>query len=263
MMNINNKTIVLTGANGGIGAAIAQVLADNGARLLLSGRDELALQQLVNTLGGEKHALVCADISTAAGRKTLVAKAQGMAADILINNAGANQLALLGSMSDTEIDHLLNINLIAPMLLCRDFISVLHARPEALIINIGSILGSIGQAGSSVYCASKAGLRGFTESLRRELGDSPISVVYIAPRATDTPLNSDTMRALNTELGTATDSVEIVAQAVVCAIKKPQRGYRYIGWPERFFVRLNYLFPALVDHALFKQLPIIRRYANI
>lgn len=263
-MNIQHKTVVLTGASGGIGAAIAKVLSASGACLLLSGRDETALQQLLAELpGAAEHAYICADITTSEGRQALIKKARLLSADVLINNAGVNQLALLDAMSETQICAMVNLNMISPILLCRDFIDLFSDKSEALIINIGSILGSIGQAGLTAYCACKAGLRGFTESLRRELADTAIAVVYIAPRATATALNSERMQALNAALGTATDPADIVAASVLAAIKSPKRSYRYIGWPERLFVKLNYIFPALVDNAVLKQLPIIRRYATI
>jgi short-subunit dehydrogenase len=148
------------------------------------------------------------------------------------------------------------------MLLCKNFLPMLRERRTATIVNIGSILGSIGYAGSTAYCASKFGLRGFTEALRRELADSAIKVVYLSPRATDTALNNSSRQALNRELGTAVETPQQVAAHVVEAIAHPERGHRFIGWPESFFVRLNSLLPAVVDKALRAKLSTIRRHAH-
>ena len=136
------------------------------------------------------------------------------------------------------------------------------AHEGAQIINVGSTFGSIGYPGFSAYCASKFGLRGFTESLRRELADSGLQVSYIAPRATETDLNSDNIVAMNDALGTAMDEPSLVADEVMQIISTPVASDKYLGWPEKLFVRINALLPALVDSSLRKQLPIIRRFAK-
>lgn len=261
-MKLTGKTVVLTGANGGIGSAVAAALAAAGARLLLTGRNAGKLEQIVANLPGSGHRLLVADLAAASGRASLVDQARRESADILINNAGASQLAVLSRLDDSQIERLLAINLLTPIFLCRDFLPLLSERPEAAIVNIGSILGSIGYAGSTAYCASKFGLRGFTEALRREVADTGVRILYLAPRATDTSLNSDEMRALNAELGAAVDTPNAVADHLVYLLRSTGRKNGFIGWPESFFVRLNGLWPNLVDRALQKHLPIIRRHAG-
>jgi short-subunit dehydrogenase len=125
---------------------------------------------------------------------------------------------------------------------------------------MGSGFGSIGFAGYCGYSASKFALRGFSEALRRELADTQIDVLYLAPRATLTDMNPDEAVALNNELGNTMDTPERVASELMMLLNNAQRT-RYIGWPERFFITLNNLFPSLVDKALNKQLPAIRRQA--
>jgi len=147
------------------------------------------------------------------------------------------------------------------MLLCRELLPLLQQREEARIINIGSTFGSIGYPGFSGYCATKFGLRGFTEALRRELDGTTTCATYVAPRATRTALNSDAVVAMNDELGTAMDDPALVADEVLRIIGRPARQDTYIGWPEKLFVRINALFPKLVDSSMRKQLPIIRRFA--
>lgn len=261
-MQLDGKPIVLTGATGGIGSAIAQALDAAGARLLLTGRDRQRLEQLHEQLRSGRHQLLIADLTTVAGRQTLVDSARAFGAQGLINNAGTGQLSLLEQMQDTDIEHLIAVNLTTPIQLCKALTPLLREHHDSFIVNVGSILGSIGYAGSTAYCASKFGLRGFTEALRRELADTPINVIYFAPRATDTPLNSVRMQALNRDLGSAVDQPEAVAARLIHSLTKSRRNNHFLGWPEAFFVRLNSLLPALVDGALRKKLPLIRRHAT-
>ncbi len=138
---------------------------------------------------------------------------------------------------------------------------LLRRQPRALLVNLGSTFGSIGYPGFTAYCASKFALRGFSEALRRELADSQIKVLYIAPRATRTAMNSADVVAMNNELKVEMDDPQEVARQIVHAIAT-EREELYLGWPEKLFVRLNGLLPRLVDQALRKQLPVIKRFAR-
>ena len=97
--------------------------------------------------------------------------------------------------------------------------------------------------------------------LRRELADTHVRVLYFAPRTTRTSMNAPSVVAMNDELGVAMDAPEKVAAELLQAIRHEQEE-RYLGWPERLFVRLNGLLPRVVDQALRKQLPIIQRFAR-
>lgn len=260
-MDIRNKTVVLTGATGGIGRAIASRLDAAGAHLILVARRQERLQALVETLVSAGHVATGADLGTAAGRER-VRQAGHDGISLLVNCAGVNNFGLFENQSSDALRDVIDINLTGPILLCLELLPLLQRQDEARIINIGSTFGSIGYPGFSTYCASKFGLRGFTEALRRELGDSGIRVSYVAPRATRTELNSDSIVAMNDALGTTMDEPELVADEVMRAITGPAAPAHYIGWPEKLFVRLNALFPGLVDNSLRKQLPVIRRFAN-
>jgi short-subunit dehydrogenase len=146
----------------------------------------------------------------------------------------------------------------APMHLCRALLPRLQRQPCAHIVNIGSVFGAIGYPGQVAYSASKFALRGFSESLRRELGDSTVRVHYLAPRATRTGFNCAAVDELNAQLAVATDPPERVAAAVGRMIET-DRPEAVIGWPEKLFVRINGLLPRLVDHSLARQLPIIKQ----
>jgi len=129
------------------------------------------------------------------------------------------------------------------------------------VVNIGSTFGSIGYPGFSVYCATKFALRGFSEALRRELADTNVGVLYLAPRATRTEMNNAAVEAMNAELQVNMDSPELVAERLVQALDADLREV-HLGFPERLFVRLNGILPRLVDKALRRQLPTIQHYAT-
>ncbi|EGX6953429.1 SDR family oxidoreductase [Aeromonas hydrophila] len=260
-MKLEGKLVLLTGASGGIGEALAQELAAQGAHLLLHGRRASALERLRKELPHpERHQTVIADLGSPQERaKLLQHPALDEGLDVLINNAGCNQFAWLEDQSSEQVERQLLLNVEAPIQLTRMLLPRL--RKPAVIMNVGSSFGAIGYAGYSVYCASKFALRGFSEALGRELEGTGIQVLHFAPRATRTRLNSEAAYEMNAELGTHTDSPQDVAEEAVIALCNETRR-SWLGWPEKLFVRLNGLLPGLVDRALAKQKPIIERYAR-
>lgn len=263
-MNVRDKRVLVTGASGGIGRALVTELLNEGAQVLLSGRDHAALLRVVEHHSErDRSAVFAADIGNASDRARLcdfAARWRG-GIDILINNAGVNDFGFLSGQSGESLDSAVTTNLIAPIDLCRRLSSRLELSDEAHIVNIGSVFGSIGFAGNSVYCATKFGLRGFSEALRRELADTNICVHYFAPRATRTAFNSDTVNDLNVALGNASDDPTEVARHIVRSLQEGKLE-TIIGWPEKFFARLNALLPRLVDMALRQKLAIIRDFAS-
>ena len=255
---------VLTGATGGIGRAIAVRLAPLCEMLLLVGRDGAKLEALQRGIvgNGGRCRTVAADLASEAGRDAVLRAAADVpgGVDLLINNAGASEFAWLVDQNDAAIERIIQVNALAPMQLARGLLPLLRAQPSARIVNIGSIFGYLGYPGCAAYSASKFALRGFSEALRRELADGPVQVSYLAPRAVRTAMNSAALCALNAELGVAMDDPGIVADALVALLRRPTRE-RLLGMPERLFARLNQIFPGLVDRALRRQLPIIRRHA--
>jgi short-subunit dehydrogenase len=144
------------------------------------------------------------------------------------------------------------------MRLCQLFLAQLHAN-KGSIVNVGSSFGSIGYPYQTLYCASKFGLRGFSEALSRELSDTPVKVSYLAPRATDTDINDAQTRAMNKALGNQMDSPKLVADELV-ALLNSNKTRRFIGFPEKLFARINGVFPRIVDNAIAKQLPKIKQF---
>ena len=259
-MNLQDKQVLLSGASGGIGYAIAERLAKAGASLLLLGRNEKKLLKLQQSLPGEHH-IIIADLNTIEGRGKVLLCCQKHGLDLWVNAAGVLDFQLLEDQDVERVQQMLLTNLVSPILLTQSLLPLLQQSKGATIVNIGSIFGSIGHPGFAAYCASKFGLRGFTEALQRELADSGIRVLYLAPRATHTDLNSMSVTALNEALGNRVDSPQKVAQELM-SILASKRKHRYMGWPENLFVRINGLFPGLVHKALVKKLPIIRHHAQ-
>ena len=260
-MQIADCRALMTGASGGIGQALVARLAQGGARLLLVGRQLAALEDLVQRFPGQIE-LVCADITEASGREAVLAAARRFGGlNSLINAAGVNRFSLLEAHDEADIAALIGLNLTATVQLTHRLLPLLRQQERALLVTLGSTFGSIGYPGFSAYCASKFALRGFAEALRRELADTGIKVLYIAPRATRTPMNSAQVVAMNEALNVAMDDPLAVAEQIVQALVG-ERQELYLGWPEKLFVRLNSLLPRVVDQALRKQLPIIQRFAR-
>jgi short-subunit dehydrogenase len=188
-MQLNRARILLTGATGGLGEALASHLSAAGAALLLTGRNEDKLAAIPLVAGAECVRLQ-ADLATTEGIAAAAAAARRFNANMLINNAGVGGFGLLESQDWTEVEQILATNLAVPIRLTHALLPWLKAQPEATVVNIGSTFGSIPFAGFAAYSSAKAGLRGFSQALRRELADSSVRVIHIAPRAIDTSLNS-------------------------------------------------------------------------
>lgn len=261
-MKFAEMNVLLTGATGGIGAELAALLASRGAGLLLNGVAGSRLEALRRGLpeGAGHTASVAGDLTTPAGRHAVIhaAKAFPGGINVLVNNAGLNRFGRFAQQETGSIERIAALNFVAPMLLTRGLLPLLLARDAAVVVNVGSIVGSIGVPGQAAYSGSKFALHGFSEALRRELAGGPVRVVYVAPRSTDTRMNDTAMRFVNEQGGSRTDAPSAVARQIADAIACARRE-RFIGWPERLFVKVNALFPGLVDRASTRQNQLIER----
>ncbi|MGG7607221.1 SDR family oxidoreductase [Massilia sp. BKSP1R2A-1] len=250
---------VITGASGGIGAAIARALAPRADALVLVGRRAGPLETLAAGLGIPVR-IVCGDMLDEGTMVAIEAAAREIGGiDLLVNNAGVSDFHAFETQSPQQIRTMLDTNLLAPMLLTRRLIPLLKEAPTAQIVNVGSVFGMLGFPGFAAYGASKAGLAGFSQALRRELSDTRVSVRHFAPRATRTPINSAAVDAMNRELRTAEDTPEAVAAAFLDFLGG-SAWQRTLGGQERFFVLVNKLLPGLPDGAIRKQLAVIRKH---
>jgi short-subunit dehydrogenase len=262
---MNDYRVLVTGGAGGIGFAIANALLERGAAVILVNRDTTALASAKQRLAryGDRVDTFACDVTQPRDRQALVDFARHWrgGVNVLINNAGVSGFALLSDQSAAQIERTIAVNIAAPILLCHALLPTLQEQPNAHIVNIGSVYGSIGFAAHSVYSASKFALRGFSEALRRELADSTVKVHCLAPRATRTALNHGAGESLNRALGSKTDEPQVVGEAV-CRMLTRGTGFAVIGWPEKFFARLNALLPQVVDKALRSKLPTIVQHAR-
>ena len=253
-MKASDARVVLTGASGGIGRAMAQTLVRAGASVMLVGRALPALTALARDCAGlaeaaaDRISVHAAELCDPSAIDDLRAAATAWGANVVVHNAGVPSFGRLESLSTADIRQVLDTNLLAPMLLTQALLPHLRRMPQARVICVGSALGRLGLPGFSVYCASKFGLRGFAEALRRELRGSAIRVQYLGPRSTRTGFNSADVEAYNQATGTAVDSADTVAQALLDLLDSAA-AERFLGFPEKLAVRINGLAPAWLDGA--------------
>ena len=261
MNGLAGKRVLVTGAGGGIGGVLAERLAALDARPILVDLREEALAPVAERTGALARV---SDLGDHADRRALATWIDDRfgALDGLVQCAGMNAFGLYDRQSDEQIDRLLRINLVAPIQLTRLMLPLLERGTAPVIVNLGSVFAHIGFPGFSLYSASKFGLHGYTEALRRELADGPVRVAWLSPRATRTAMNAGLIDDLNAELKVHYDKPEAVAEAIVGALARPRRE-RVLGFPEKLFARINQLLPGIVDGSLTQKLPTIRNYSDM
>ena len=184
MFDLSEKTALVTGATGGIGAAITRAFHEAGATVAISGRQSEKLESLAKELGERVYVLPCDLADRAAVAKLIdqaIAKMGGLS--ILVNNAGLTRDNLFMVMKDEQWDDVIAVNLTSTFMLCRAAArAMLRAKPNfGRIINIASVSGVFGNPGQGNYAASKAGVIGMTKSLAREVAPRGITANCIAP----------------------------------------------------------------------------------
>ncbi len=262
-MQLDRAGVVVTGAGSGIGQALAIALSKKGARVILTGRRPGALEDTISMLDRPDDALaVPADVTSPAGRAELrdAVKRHLGGLEVLINNAGTVEVNLLENTSDEAIRRLCDTNLVAPIALTRELIPMLRAAAPSHVVNIGSMFGDIAFPLFAAYSATKFGLRGFSDALRRELKKDNIAVTYVAPRATRTPA-ADSFDHLAEPFSMAFDTPESVASAIVDGIEKGKRTV-YPRGPERIFIMIQHFFPGVVDGSLISQFAKVGKGEN-
>ncbi len=191
MFDLTGKTVLVTGATGGIGGAIARSLHASGATVAVSGRQAEKLEGLASELGERVHVVPC-DLGDRAAVAKLIDEAIGKLGrlDILVNNAGLTRDNLFMVMKDEQWDEVIAVNLTSTFMLCRAAArAMLRSRPNfGRIINIASVSGVFGNPGQGNYAASKAGMIGMTKSLAREVAPRGITANCIAPGFITTPM---------------------------------------------------------------------------
>jgi 3-oxoacyl-[acyl-carrier protein] reductase len=192
MFDLTGRTAFVTGASGGIGAAIARALAEQGAIVALGGTREEPLNALAQELAGKGH-VVIADIGDRAAADKAFADAEaalGGKVDILVNNAGITRDQLAMRMKDEDWDRVLEVNLTAGFRLARAAMRGMMKRRWGRIIGITSVVGATGNPGQANYAASKAGMIGMTKALAAEVASRGITVNCVAPGFIDTAMTA-------------------------------------------------------------------------
>jgi 3-oxoacyl-[acyl-carrier protein] reductase len=190
MFSLNGKTALVTGASGGIGAAVAKALHDAGATVAISGTRAAVLEELKTALGGERvHVVPCNLSSPEDVEKLVPAAAEAMGGlDILVNNAGITRDGLAMRMKDEDWQAVLDVNLTSSFRLARAAMKLMMKKRWGRIVSVTSIVGVTGNPGQANYVASKAALIGLSKSLAQELATRNITVNCVAPGFIATPM---------------------------------------------------------------------------
>jgi len=175
-MDVKGRTVLLTGASGGLGAAIAEALAQRGARLLLSGRQRDRLEALAQRTRGE---VLVGDLAVRGDVERLAAKAGDV--DVLVANAALPGSGRLEGYDVDGIDRVLDVNLRAPIVLARLLAPGMLERGSGHVVLMSSLAGRAPTVGQSLYVATKFGLRGFAGALRADLHGSGVGVSAVFP----------------------------------------------------------------------------------
>ncbi|MGM0659687.1 MAG: 3-oxoacyl-[acyl-carrier-protein] reductase [Pseudomonadota bacterium] len=230
MFDLTEKCALVTGASGGIGAAIARALHGAGAVVGLSGTRVEPLEALAADLGSRAHVLPC-DLGDKAAvdalPKAAVSAMGGL--DILVNNAGITRDQLFMRMSDEDWSQVLDVNLTSAMRLCRGAVRPMMKARWGRIVNIGSIVGTTGNPGQVNYAAAKAGLSGMTKSIAQEVATRGITANMVAPGFIATPmtdkLTEDQKADLAAQIPVARMGTPEEIAAAVLYLASPEAGY--------------------------------------
>jgi uncharacterized oxidoreductase len=188
-MKLQNKTILITGGTSGIGLELARQLLERGNTVIITGRDQAKLEVTMRALPGVYG--FQSDISDPDAIRTLhdAVLAKFPALDVLINNAGImRNLDLNRDRALTDVTSEIDINLSGPVRMVQQFLPHLRTRPSAAIVNVSSGLAFVPFPLSPVYCATKAAIHSFSQSLRVQLEGTSVTVIELAPPGVETPL---------------------------------------------------------------------------
>jgi short-subunit dehydrogenase len=250
MDKLRGRNAILTGASRGIGVHIARALANEGVNLVLSARTLEPIQMLAGELSvhGIQCIAIAADVGNEADRERLLSRAHKELGpiDVLVNNAAIESNADYTGYSQHDIERMVQVDLIAPMLLTRALLPQMLERKTGHVINIASLAGKSASPYNVPYAAAKGGLILFAHSLRAELRGTGVGVSVIVPGfISDSGMFAEKRRAHEVELPKilGTSRPEEVADAVVQAIKKDALEVIVAPGPMRISQALNQLFP--------------------
>lgn len=244
-MELKNKRVLVTGGSSGIGLALAHALSAQGARVVITGRRQSALDEALRSLASARA--VCADVGTAEGRAATLDQAiQALGGlDILVNNAGGVRAGRLEHTPEADIEQMVSVDLLAPILLTRAAMPALRMSGDAMVVNVASGIALVGAPFYATYAAVKAGLARFGEALRRELKGEGIHVLTAYPGGTDTPMMKS--NRAGPELGFSREPASAVADAIVEGMETNAFEVIRGGETRAQMIALNRNDPAAVD----------------
>jgi len=262
MKNLHGKNIIITGAGSGIGRALAQRLAAEGATLILNDYKADALEETISKINGEveTHIFDVADLNAWQTFADAVIGQHGHV-EVVINNAGV-ALGEISVMETTmeQMEWLMGINFWGVVYGTKSFLPTMLELPEASVVNISSVFGLAGIGGQSTYCSAKFAVRGFTESLRMEMLNTNVCVTTVHPGGIQTNIVRDSVdpneerkeRLIKSFDEAAITSADEAARTIIEGIKKKKERV-LIGRDARALDRLVRWFPAKYSRTLFKQ----------
>ena len=243
MSSLEGKRVAITGAAGGIGAPVARLMQEAGARVIGIDRVECdACDESIIT-----------DLSDSTALAALSDRLAGETPDILVNIAGIMHFGLHETQPVEALALCYRVNLLVPAVLARAVAGPMRRRGSGQIVNIGSVLGSIPYPWFAAYSSSKAGLAALSQGLRRELMGSGVSVTHINPRAARTAFNNAQVNRFLEITGMKADDPQWVAMQIAEAIAA-RRQTLNIGLREWVFAALNAVSPRLIDSGLASQI---------
>jgi short-subunit dehydrogenase len=245
-MNLSGRKALLTGATGGLGRAIALALAQRGAQVALSARKREALEELAAELPGSGHSVLPADLAGPDAAERLAAEAAGT--EILVANAGLPGAGRLDEFSAEEVKRALRVNLEAPMLMARALYPAMLETGSGHLVFVASLSGKAASPRSSVYNATKFGLRGFALGLRADISPRGVGVSLVSPGfIREAGMFADSGAKPPPGMGTSTP--EQVAAATVKAIERNKVEVTVAPLTQRIGAHLALVSPSISDKA--------------
>lgn len=254
-MELKNKKIMITGGSAGIGKAFIQDLASRGVKdIAVMGRKKQPLDQLEKEFPSINFIMLQGDISSVTDLDKAIEEisTKWQHLDILINNAGVVSADYLEDISDEDIINQININLTGLILLTKKALPLLKKTDDGAIINVSSGLGYIAQPFYSVYAATKAAVRQFSDAMRRELHASPIHVMTIYPTTTDTPMMK------NAVVKNKMDSPQEVAQKSIEGLLNKELNVIFGGEQRIKDISTNFHEPLKIDQKSIENFEALR-----
>ena len=246
--SFENKTVVITGASAGVGAACARLFAGHKAKLVLVARGEAALNTIADELRPQCEVLtVVMNVASNEDCLALLEKAEAAfgAVHVIINNAGMHARGDLSTISPMDVAAMVDINMRAPLLLSCAAIPYLQRAGEGAIVNVGSLAGRAPLQGAATYSATKAGLRAFSYALADELRDIGISVGSVSPGPIDTGFIMDEIDAVEDIVFSQPMSTAEQVAAGILAVATGQEIEVVLPAASAKLTHISYLFPKL------------------